>query len=64
MNATHTSIKNWIYPTLIVVLVFAAWSGSWHAGLGKSDFAGHVGVMATLAKQIKEQAPLHLYRSD
>jgi hypothetical protein len=64
MNATHTSIKNWIYPTLIVVLVFAAWSGSWHAGLGKSDFAGHVGLMATLAEQIKEQATLHLWTSD
>ena len=57
-------LKTWLYPALIVVLVFAAWSGSWHAGLGKSDFPGHVALMATFSEQIAEQATLHLWTSD
>lgn len=59
-----TQLKTWLYPGLIVALVFAAWSGSWHAGLGKSDFAGHVGLMATFAEQFGDQPTLHFWTSD
>jgi len=64
VNTMLAPLKTWLYPALIVVLVFAAWSGSWHAGLGKSDFPGHVALMATFSEQIAEQATLHLWTSD
>lgn len=54
----------WLYPALIVVLVALFWSGSWHAGLGKSDFPGHVGLIATLSEQLNERFGLHLWTAD
>jgi amino acid transporter len=64
VNATVAQLKNVLYPGLIVVFVLVAWSGGWHAGLGKSDFAGHVGLMTTFADQFVERPGLHLWTSD
>ena len=64
MSSKLPKLGTWVYPAVIVALVGLFWSSSWHAGLGKSDFPGHVGLIAALGEQLNERFGVHLWTAD
>ncbi len=48
----------------IAALVVVFWAKSWHAGLGTTDFPGHVGLLSTLRNQIASEHALPLWTAD
>lgn len=66
MSAIKLASKSGIAASLalLTVLITWMWSGSWHAGLGKWDFPGHVALIASLAEQLAEHPGLPLWTAD
>lgn len=51
-------------PLIVAAIITAYWSASWRAGLGKADFPGHVGLLASFGAQLKNAGLVPLWTAD
>jgi hypothetical protein len=54
----------WPHLLWVAALIVGFWANSWQAGLGTSDFPGHVGLLSTLRDQLFREPGLPLWTSD